>query len=120
MTATGEIVPVTRGQILGRFAQTKESPGIGALVTLGSIEGGIGTNFVGNKIDFRTLQGIGSWVKDAFMPAGLSEIVDAYALEGAGSAALSGIGLGGAGVSTYAPSSSTTTPNMIFPNIGLR
>ncbi len=113
-TATGEIVPMSRAAILGRFVQSKESPGIGALVTLLSTQGGIGENYVGEKVDFRTLEGIGKFAKDSFMPAGLSEIIDAYVLEGLPSAALSGIGLLGVGVSTYAPSgaSSGMTPPM--------
>ncbi len=104
-TTTGEIISIPRSQVLARYAQSKESPGIGALVTLAS-----GTNYVGEKIDLKTLEGIGKTVKETFMPAALEEMLDAYVLEGMPSAGLSGLGLAGVGVSTYEAGAKTPTP----------
>ncbi len=97
-TVDGKIIAVPRTDVLGRFAQSKESPGIGALITLLS-----GENYVGEKLDLKTLQGIGRFAKETFMPAALEEMVDAYALEGVASAGLSGLGLAGVSISTYSP-----------------
>lgn len=95
-TAEGEIIPVSREQLFNRFLQSKESPGIGALVSLFT-----GKSFVGEKIDLATAKGWGQWVKETLTPASLEEMADAYFLEGLPSAALSGLGLAGVGVSTY-------------------
>ncbi len=94
-TTKGEIVATPRSQILSRYAQSKESPGIGTVVSL--LEG---KTYTGEKIMY-DLPGLGKVARDAFTPATIQEMVDAYVLEGTGSAVVSGLGLGGVGVSTY-------------------
>jgi hypothetical protein len=95
-TADGKIVPIPRSQVLGRYAQSKESPGVGALVSLAE-----GKNYTGESLDLASWRGAGKFAIETFAPATLQEIGDAYALEGLGSAALSGLGAVGVGVSTY-------------------
>jgi len=94
--ANGRIVPVPRGEILARFAQSKESPGIGAIVSILT-----GKNYVGEKINLASTAGLAKFIKETFAPASAEEIGDAYALEGLPSAILSTIGLSGVGVNTY-------------------
>ena len=95
-TEAGRIIPVPRSELLARFAQSKESPGIGAIVTLLT-----GKDYVGQKIDFSALKGWGTYIKDTLAPASLEEMADAYANEGFLSSVVSSIGLGGIGISTY-------------------
>lgn len=96
VTAAGKVIPVSRADILTRFMQSKESPGVGAIVSLLT-----GKDYVGKKIDFSSLSGWGSFVKDTLAPASLEEVWDAYNQEGLSSAAISTVGLTGVGVNTY-------------------
>lgn len=94
--ADGKIVPVPRSEIIGRYFQSKESPGVGALVTILTAK-----DYVGKKMDFATLKGWLSFLNNTFSPAALEEIGNAYFIDGLGASARSTLGLVGVGVSTY-------------------
>ncbi len=95
-TPSGAIIPMPREEIIARFFSSKEQPAIGALMTIIT-----GKNYLGEKVDLKTLGGWGKLAYETLMPAAVSEMVDAYNLEGLDSAALSALGLTGMGVSTY-------------------
>jgi hypothetical protein len=93
--ADGTIAPVNRSDVLARFAQSKTSPGVGAITSFIT-----GKNYVGEPLT-GDWKGIGKFAEDTLAPATLDEIATAYFQEGVGSAALSAIGIPGIGVSTY-------------------
>lgn len=96
-TAAGEVIPMSRWDVMARFGESKVQPGIGALKILLT-----GKTYIGEEVDLATPEGWAILVKEGLAPLALEELVVAYIEEGMGGAVLALGEFGGLGVQTYA------------------
>jgi hypothetical protein len=96
VSSTGDVRELNRAVTLGRFAQSKLSPGPGLI-----IDALRGENFIGQETDFRTGDGLGAQAASRLFPLIAQDLYEAYKADGLHGVAMTAPAFVGISAQTY-------------------